>query len=97
MVEIVVDSVIVAHLMERATHWGEWKGPQRAKECKPRVPQPKPPPPASPYLCVSEVAAFLRVHPSTIYRFIKGGQLRALRVGGDWRINKEQLDRWLNQ
>jgi excisionase family DNA binding protein len=45
-------------------------------------------------LTVSEVAAYLRVHPSTIYRLLKTHQLPAFHVGGDWRFNVEDIDHW---
>jgi len=77
----------VAYTVERGPHWGQWKGPQPAKE-----PKSKPPLPSSPYWRVSEVAAFLRVTPGTIYRLIKKGNLKGLRIGGEWRIDKGQLD-----
>jgi len=46
-------------------------------------------------LTAHEVAAHLRVHAGTMYRLIKRGDLKALRVGGDWRIDKEEFYRWL--
>ncbi len=47
---------------------------------------------------VAEVAALLDVHPSTIYRDIAAGRLRALRVGskkGALRIMPEDLDAYV--
>jgi len=41
----------------------------------------------NPVLTVKEVAAYLRVHQSTIYRLLKAQQLPAFRVGSDWRFN----------
>lgn len=45
-------------------------------------------------LTVKELAEYLKVHPSTIYRLLKRGQLRAFKVGSDWRFNVEEIDRW---
>jgi excisionase family DNA binding protein len=45
-------------------------------------------------LTVQEVSAYLRVHPSTIYRMLKRNQLPAFRVGSDWRFTVEGIDRW---
>jgi excisionase family DNA binding protein len=45
-------------------------------------------------LTLGEVAEFLRVHPSTVYRLLKQGRIPAFRVGSDWRFNLEQIDRW---
>jgi excisionase family DNA binding protein len=45
-------------------------------------------------LTLMEVAAYLKVHPSTIYRLLRRGQIPAFRVGSDWRFNREHIDRW---
>ena len=45
-------------------------------------------------LTVEEVADYLHVHPSTIYRLLKRKELPAFKVGSDWRFNVEQIDRW---
>ena len=43
---------------------------------------------------VKEVSAYLKVHPSTIYRLLKRKQIPAFHVGSDWRFNIEMIDRW---
>jgi excisionase family DNA binding protein len=48
----------------------------------------------APVLTVQNVAEYLHVHPSTIYRLVKKRQLPAFRVGSDWRFNRESIDRW---
>jgi excisionase family DNA binding protein len=45
-------------------------------------------------MTLEEVASYLRVHPSTIYRLLKKKQLPAFKVGSDWRFNLESIDRW---
>ena len=45
-------------------------------------------------LTVKEVADYLHVHQSTIYRMLKRSRLPAFRVGSDWRFNVETIDRW---
>lgn len=45
-------------------------------------------------LTVKEVAEYLHVHESTIYRMLKRSELPAFRVGSDWRFNVENIDRW---
>ena len=45
-------------------------------------------------MTLEEVAEYLRVHPSTIYRLLKKKQLPAFKVGSDWRFNLESIDRW---
>jgi excisionase family DNA binding protein len=45
-------------------------------------------------LTIENVAEYLRVHPSTIYRMLKKKQLPAFKVGRDWRFKREAIDRW---
>jgi excisionase family DNA binding protein len=49
----------------------------------------------SPVLTVREVAQYLRVHPTTVYRLLKGHKLPAFQVGSDWRFNREEIRRWM--
>ena len=49
---------------------------------------------ASSVLTVRELADYLRVNPSTIYRLIRARQLPAFKVGYDWRFNVEEIERW---
>jgi excisionase family DNA binding protein len=45
-------------------------------------------------LTVNEIADYLRVHRSTIYRLLKKGQLPGFKIGRDWRFNVEAIDEW---
>lgn len=45
-------------------------------------------------LTVGELAEYLKVHPSTIYRLLKNGEIPAFKVGSDWRFNTESIDNW---
>jgi excisionase family DNA binding protein len=45
-------------------------------------------------LTLEEVADYLRVHPSTIYRLAKKNQIPAFKIGSDWRFNRESIDVW---
>jgi excisionase family DNA binding protein len=47
-------------------------------------------------LTISEVAEMLRLHPTTIYRLVKRGEIPGFKIGGNWRINGESLDAWLS-
>lgn len=46
-------------------------------------------------LTVAEVASLMRVSNMTVYRLIKAGQLAAIRVGKNYRIRNDDVDRYL--
>jgi len=48
-------------------------------------------------MTLDEVALFLHVHPSTVYRLLKGRSIPAFKVGSDWRFNKESIERWITR
>jgi excisionase family DNA binding protein len=48
----------------------------------------------SPILTARNVAEYLHVHTSTIYRLLRKNQLPAFRVGSDWRFDRKEIDRW---
>ena len=45
-------------------------------------------------LTVKEVAEYLRVNQTTIYRLLRKSEIPAFKVGGDWRFNIESVDDW---
>ena len=45
-------------------------------------------------MTLEEVADYLRVHPSTIYRLLKKHRIPAFKVGSDWRFNVGAIDQW---
>ena len=47
------------------------------------------------FLTPSEVADVLRVSDMTVYRLIKAGELRALRIGKSYRISEDDFDTYL--
>ena len=46
-------------------------------------------------LTVRELAGYLRVHQTTVYRLLREQKLPAFRVGADWRFNREAIERWM--
>ncbi len=47
------------------------------------------------WLTVAEAAAYLKLSLETIRRYIRDHKLRATKVGRQWRIRREELDRLL--
>ncbi|MCL2802672.1 MAG: helix-turn-helix domain-containing protein [Micrococcales bacterium] len=48
------------------------------------------------FYTVAEVAETMRVSGMTIYRLIRAGELRALRVGHSYRVPEEALNEYLD-
>ncbi len=46
-------------------------------------------------MTVEEVARYVRLHPSTIYRLAREGILPGVKVGSQWRFNKERIEQWM--
>lgn len=44
-----------------------------------------------------ELAEYLRVHRSTLYRLLKKQQLPGFKRGGYWRFDVEAIDQWRMQ
>jgi excisionase family DNA binding protein len=47
------------------------------------------------FLTVPEAAERLRVSPKTVYRLVWAGELPALRVGSQIRIDEQAFEEWL--
>ena len=45
-------------------------------------------------LTVRDLADYLRVHTSTVYRLLRSNQLPGFRIGSDWRFNAELIEQW---
>jgi excisionase family DNA binding protein len=46
-------------------------------------------------LKVGEVAQMLRCHPSTVYRMLRRRELKAFKLGSDWRFLRNDLEDWM--
>jgi excisionase family DNA binding protein len=44
-------------------------------------------------MTVPELAAYLRIHPATVYRLLRRRALPGFKMG-DWRFNVEQIEQW---
>ena len=50
--------------------------------------------PADEVLTVDEVARYLRVHPMTVQRWCRTGDLPAAKIGRAYRVKKSDLEEW---
>lgn len=46
-------------------------------------------------LTTKEVAGYLRLRPETVLRKVGKGKMPAIKIGGHFRFDKEQIDEWL--
>ncbi len=49
------------------------------------------------FMTVPEVSKYLRLHPGTVYRLVKAGELPGFKIGDSWRFDMERINRWLEQ
>jgi excisionase family DNA binding protein len=47
-----------------------------------------------PILTTPEVAAWLKMHYTTVYRLVRAGRIPAFRIGSDWRFDSSKLKAW---
>ena len=50
---------------------------------------------AAAVMTVRELAGYLQVHVSTIYRLLKRSDFPRFKIGSDWRFLKSQVDEWM--
>ena len=50
-----------------------------------------------PIMAIDEVAAYLGLHPLTVRRLARDGEIPAFKVGRQWRVKRELLDRWMEE
>ncbi len=48
-------------------------------------------------LTVRDVAEYLRMSETKVYRLVKKRQLPVFRIGKSWRFRKDLLDEWLSE
>ena len=46
---------------------------------------------------IKEVAGYLKIKEQTVYRLAQNGKIPALKIGGQWKIKKEHLDRMFDE
>ena len=48
-------------------------------------------------LNIKEIAEYLGVHASTVYKYAQQGHIPAFKIGSDWRFTKKHIDAWIDQ
>lgn len=50
-----------------------------------------------PLLDSEEAAALLKIHPKTLQKFAREGEIEAIHIGKLWRFRASALNRWLEK
>jgi len=46
-------------------------------------------------LDVEELANYLKLQKQTIYNWLNQGKISGMKIGGVWRFDRQEIDRWL--
>ena len=48
-------------------------------------------------LTIEELAIYLKISKSTLYKLVREGKIPAQKVGRHWRFRRQAIDRWLGE
>ncbi|HKN00969.1 MAG TPA: helix-turn-helix domain-containing protein [Candidatus Binataceae bacterium] len=48
-----------------------------------------------PIMTTAEVAQYLRIHPSTVYKLLRQRQIPTFKIGSDYRFNRDVIEKWM--
>jgi len=49
------------------------------------------------WLTLEQIAKYLQMSASSIYKMAQGGKIPAHKVGRQWRFKKEEIDKWVEK
>lgn len=52
---------------------------------------------SSQVLTIDELATYLKIPKSTLYKLVREGKIPSQKVGRHWRFRKKAIDRWLEE
>ena len=52
---------------------------------------------ADPVMTIGDLAAYLKLSKSTLYKLCQEGKVPGQKVGRHWRFHREVVDRWLGE
>lgn len=47
-------------------------------------------------MTIDELASYVKVSKSTLYRLVQNGKVPGQKIGKHWRFRREAIDRWLD-
>jgi excisionase family DNA binding protein len=48
-----------------------------------------------PIITATELAQYLRLHVTTIYRLVRQGQIPTFKIGADYRFHRDEIEKWI--
>jgi len=48
-------------------------------------------------MTVKDIAEYMDMHPMTIYKYVKEGNIPAFKIGSSWRIRRESIQKWIKE
>ncbi len=51
----------------------------------------------SPIMTLEEIAKYLKIGKSTLYKMAREGKIPAVKIANQWRFRKEDIDKWLQE
>jgi len=48
-------------------------------------------------MTIDELASYLKISKSTLYKVVREGKIPSQKVGRHWRFRKKAIDRWLEE
>ena len=52
---------------------------------------------SSDVLTIDELAAYLKISKSTLYKLVREGKIPSQKIGKHWRFRKSAIDHWLEE
>lgn len=53
--------------------------------------------PKSQLMTIRETCRFLKVQQHTLYRYLRGRQIPAFKLGSEWRFVRSDLEQWIRE
>ena len=53
--------------------------------------------PMDKWLTLEQIAEYLQMSTSSIYKMAQAGKIPAYKVGRQWRFKREEIDRWIEK
>lgn len=46
---------------------------------------------------IRDVAGYLKIKEQTVYRLVQTGKIPALKIGGQWKVKRDHIDRMFDE